>query len=769
VDTVDINGRVYTYRYDAATSDWLITTPEGRQSTVQVDDQARAVGVTVPGLAPMTMSYDDEGRLTGWSVSDGKETRSFSLSYSEQDGLLQQSVEPFGAITFSRNVRGDITQMELPGGRSFQMDVDETSNVVQLNPPDTEAYTFEYNGMDQWLTIRNPDGARGEQPARSYTYDADSFLQQVQMASGDAITMQYEAGKARKSAITLPNGSYNFTYDTVGTNPTGQLRTVTSPDGVITTLTYEGFLPGSSTWTGEGVVGSVVRSYSQDFQLSRLTLDGLTYLYRYDQDGNLTQVGNMVLNRDAASGFFTGSTLQIDTGSIHDNWTMNAFGEYDAYAAQHNVAGVQYQHSVLQRNTIGWIESLERSQLGVTQTHNFSYDAAGNLVEEQINGTPILEFTYDTAGNRYPASGTAVYNQQDQLLQWNDLTFTYSPNGTMTSRTHFPTSEVTTYEHDLLGNLKQVVLPSGDRINYKLDGFNRRVAKLSNDQRVMTYLYQDQLNPVMTIDENDVKTRYIYAIHPYVPSFMVRQGEVYRLIFDHVGSVRLVVKVDDGSVAQAKTYDAFGNVLSDTNPGFQIFGFAGGIEDTDTHLVHFGRRDYDPQIGPFISQDPLHFKGGEYNLYTYARNNPVNFFDPGGTTTKGISDFLGRATGSTGHPSGGMTAVFKWAFSNTGKLVGGIMSTHNVNYGQTQCYKDQVIQNTKNLVGDLGQMGVTELIDYTPWSWAMPNNGIKQGFTELSNSMKDHMTGANDAGTATDAQAQQDHMNAFRDMINFVE
>lgn len=766
IDTLDINGRVYTYRYDAANSDWTITTPEGRQTVVDVDHQARAVGVSIPGLAPMTISYDAEGRMTGWSLSDGVETRSFSLTYSAEDGLLQQSVEPFGSVDFNRDARGEITQMTLPGSRAFALGRDQVGNVVSLSPPDTNAYEFDFNGMDQWTAVRDPSGERVGQTSQTYTYDSDSFLQQVQFAGGDTALMAYEAGKARKSSITLPNGSYTFTYDNLGVNPTGQLRTLTSPDGVMLTLTHEGFLPSSATWSG-GVVGSVVKAYSQDFQLSRLTLDGVPYFYRYDQDGNLTQVGDLLLERDSSSGFLTGSSLQEGNGIVSDSWTMNAFGEYDAYAAQHNLSDELYQQTVGSRNQIGWINAVARTQQGVTQNHVYSYDVAGNLTQESVDGSNILAFTYDVAGNRYPASGTAVYNQQDQLLQWDDLVFSYTPEGALASKTDTQLSQTTTYVHDLLGNLKQVGLPAGDQLAYWVDGLNRRVAKRRNGVTELTYIYQDQLNPVMTVDSGGVKTRYIYAIHPHVPSFMVRGGALYRLVFDHVGSVRLVVKVDDGSVAQAKTYDALGRVLSDSNPGFQIFGFAGGIEDLDTGLVHFGRRDYDPTFGRFISKDPLHFKGGEYNLYAYARNNPVNFFDPGGTFTQGISNFLGRVTGATGHPSGGMTSVFKWEFSNTGKLVGGTMSSHNPQYGQTQCYKDQVTQNTKNLLGDLAQMGITELIDHTPWNWTMPNNPIKQGFNEVTNPIKDYATGVSESGSQTDAQAQQDHIEAFKDMLNF--
>ena len=73
---------------------------------------------------------------------------------------------------------------------------------------------------------------------------------------------------------------------------------------------------------------------------------------------------------------------------------------------------------------------------------------------------------------------------------------------------------------------------------------------------------------------------------------------VYRFITDHLGSVRLVVNAATGEVVQRVDYDAFGRVLNDTDPGFQPFGFAGGLYDDDTGLVRFGARDYDQANKP---------------------------------------------------------------------------------------------------------------------------------------------------------------------------
>ena len=79
------------------------------------------------------------------------------------------------------------------------------------------------------------------------------------------------------------------------------------------------------------------------------------------------------------------------------------------------------------------------------------------------------------------------------------------------------------------------------------------------------------------------------------------------------------------------TYDSYGNIISDTNPNFKVpFGFAGGLYDSDTKLVHFGYREYDPAIGRWLSKDPLLFGGGDSNLYGYVLGDPVNLVDPWG-------------------------------------------------------------------------------------------------------------------------------------------
>ena len=130
-----------------------------------------------------------------------------------------------------------------------------------------------------------------------------------------------------------------------------------------------------------------------------------------------------------------------------------------------------------------------------------------------------------------------------------------------------------------------------------------------------------------------VVATFVYASKGHVLDYMVKGGVTYRIIFDHLGSVRLVINTSDNSIAQRIDYDDFGNVLQDTNPGFQPFAFAGGLYDQHTKLTRFGARDYDSFTGRWTSKDPILFTGGDMNLYGYTLGDPLNHYDINGTET----------------------------------------------------------------------------------------------------------------------------------------
>ncbi|MGC8917660.1 MAG: RHS repeat domain-containing protein, partial [Thermoanaerobaculum sp.] len=282
----------------------------------------------------------------------------------------------------------------------------------------------------------------------------------------------------------------------------------------------------------------------------------------------------------------------------------------------------------------------EERPSGITR-FEYGYDQAGRLVSERkiLADGSVLEtqWEYDGNGNRIGETRpngqviTASYDDQDRLLAYGNMSFVYTNNGELVSKCQNGVCQQFTY--DVLGNLRQVVLDNGIPIEYVIDGRNRRVGKKVNGQLVQGFLYDDQLRIVAELDgQNQVVATFVYADGINVPALMTKGGRTYRLIKDHLGSVVLVVDTADGTIIQEMRYDAWGNVIYDSNPGFQPFGFAGGLYDTHTRLTRFGARDYDPQVGRWTAKDPLLFAAEDTNLFAYAWSAAALFSDPDGLT-----------------------------------------------------------------------------------------------------------------------------------------
>jgi RHS repeat-associated protein len=217
------------------------------------------------------------------------------------------------------------------------------------------------------------------------------------------------------------------------------------------------------------------------------------------------------------------------------------------------------------------------------------------------------------------------------LLTYGLLRYAYRPNGELLTRLDGSNSETTGYVYDALGNLNSVTLPDGAQIDYIIDGKNHRLGKKLNGVLVTAYLYNSGGKPIAELNgAGEVISRFVYGSRSHVPDYMQRDGKTFRIVPDIIGSPRIVINVATGVVEQMLEYDEFGNIRVDTNPGFQPFGFAGGLYDQQTKLTRLGARDYDAQTGRFTSKDPKGISGGNTNLYAYVKNDPVNYVDISG-------------------------------------------------------------------------------------------------------------------------------------------
>jgi RHS repeat-associated protein len=138
------------------------------------------------------------------------------------------------------------------------------------------------------------------------------------------------------------------------------------------------------------------------------------------------------------------------------------------------------------------------------------------------------------------------------------------------------------------------------------------------------FVYLDA-GPIAQIGPSgEVAKRFVYATGQFAPDYMIAADRTYRIVVDHSGSPRLVIDVETGEIAQRLDFGPFGRTVRDSASGFQPFGFAGGVADTHTGLVHFATGTYDPTTGRWTSTASLFPVLYETNPYTFGNNDPVN-------------------------------------------------------------------------------------------------------------------------------------------------
>jgi RHS repeat-associated protein/uncharacterized repeat protein (TIGR01451 family) len=620
VDSFTLNGRTHTTTYRAATRTLTTQSPEGRLATATLDEKGRVVRQEVPGVLPVEYSYDAKGRL--WKVTQGSRTQTSTYNaagYLEtlEDALQQQT-------HFTYDLAGRPTSLRLPGNRTVGLSFDAHGNLTKVVPPGQPAHSFIYTPTDATdsYTPPLPFASEALLPTQ-YAYDLDGALISTTLPDGSSLELPRDSA-GRVDWMTTPRTTVDWEYDAQG-----RLSTLVDPAGASLAYTYDGPLVTRVVWTG-GVEGSVGYTYTSDFTRGTLEVQGQSFTFGYDDDGLLTSAGALSLERRADNGLLSSTTLgQVKTGL---QYTLH--GEVEALSATVGAASL-YSFS-LGRDDAGRITSKTEVAQGVTHAWGYTYDEAGRLHTVTRDGVPYATYGYDANGNRTSLTHgstllSATYDAQDRLQTYGAASYTFGPNGDLQQRLRPPEAVPTRYHYDATGALTQVQLPDGTQVDYVLDATGRRVGKRLNGTRVQGFLHDGPLRIVAELDGTGaVVSRFIYASQAHVPDFLVKGGTTYRLLTDHLGSVRLVVDASTGAVVQALEYGPFGEVLADSNPGFQPFGFAGGLYDRHTGLTRFGARDYDAETGRWMNKDPIYFSGGDTNLYAYVENDPVNAIDPSG-------------------------------------------------------------------------------------------------------------------------------------------
>ena len=636
-DTQTTNGNTTTTAYDGASRTLTTATPAGRSYSATFDSEGKVVAEHPAGLAPTSYGYDSHGNLTTITEGSDAGTRTTTFAY-DPLGRLSSATDPLNRTTVLTYDSADrVSAATLPGGRTVQYAYDLSGNLASLTTPNNTTYTFAYTGRNLLSSFAAPTVA-GQPNTTTYAYNSDDQLS-AETSPGQAPTSVGYDTAGRPTDVTFDRGTIHASY-----NPnTGALSSVSAPGGLTLTFTNDGPLPVTDVAAGP-VAGTVTRTFNNDLRTSGIAVNGSNSALSYDPDGLLTATGAMTVSRDPQTGLPTRAIL----GTVTDAWTYNQFA--DLATATTTAAGASLYSASYQRDALGRITSKTETLGGQTHTTSYAYDAAARLSQVQTDGTTTATYTFDANGNRLTTTTptgttTATYDNQDRLITSGSTAYAYNAAGQLQQATQADGS-TTSYTYDQLGDLTTVHLPDGRTIDYLIDSMGRRIGKKVNGTLAQAFLYQDGLRPVAELDgQGDVVSRFVYGEKANVPEYLIKAGVTYRIVTDQLGSPRLVVNTASGQIVQRIDYDPWGNVTADTNPGFQPFGFAGGIYDSDTHLVHFGARDYDSATGRWTTGDPTGFHGSTTNLYKYVNDEPINGGDASGlgvwedikTTVKVIS------------------------------------------------------------------------------------------------------------------------------------
>jgi RHS repeat-associated protein len=627
----EVNDRITETLYDRETRTLTTTSPAGRTTTSKLDKLGRTVETSAPGQPTVKYAYDDRGRVQTVTTTADGQTRTQTTAYAKS-GFASSQTDVFGLVTsFERDKVGRVKSTLLPDGAEISQTFDENDNLLSLTPPGRAAHTFSYRSRTNQIIDSTPPEVEGvESPALSlgqahYDYNDDNQLLDIHRSDGRNLEYGYDSF-GRLTTLELTDARLSYTYDAFG-----RISDVNRSDSVKLHFDRDGSLLTKASWSG-AIEGSISMTYDENLWLESLTVNGAsTVTFGYDLDGLVTEAkgnGNTyAITRSADTGLVTSAAL----GTVNTNYRYTGFGELSKLSASFD-GGTKFSQTIT-RDPGGRISAITETQGTATHELEFTYDERGRLRTATRDGL-TTEYGYDQNGNRTSVSVDGVetvsaeYDAQDRVTRYGDFTFTQTAQGDVQLKSDGTNALELSY--DELGNLLHATASDGVTtrdIEYVVDGLGRRVAKRVNGSFSRSWLYRDELRPVAEVDAAGTFTHFVYADGAGAPDFMLRSGVAYRFVKDHLGSVRMVVNATTGVVHQLLEYDAFGRVLQDTSPGFQPFGFAGGLYDPDTKLVRFGARDYDAELGRWTAKDPIGFEGGDTNLYAYALLNPVNLRD----------------------------------------------------------------------------------------------------------------------------------------------
>jgi RHS repeat-associated protein len=547
---------------------------------------------------PVAYEYDDYGRMTAMYTYRGTNPISsyseISNLKSEMDqtrwlydattGLLTNKLYADGhGPSYTYTPDGKLATRTWARGIVTTYGYDNLGQLTNINysVTNTPTVTFAYDRLGRQITVTDGTGTR------AYTYN-DALQLAAETNTQGNLTYAFDNLGRSAGFDAGPNYSVRYAYD-----PFGRFASVSSTVMSVSSVATYNYLPGSD----------LVQGYTND--------TGFSLARSYEPNRNLiTQIlntsgTNLVSRFDYVNDEIGRRTLRFDSlGSLPLPLT-NAFS-YNTRS------------------------ELEDAAMG-TNTFNYRYDPIGNRRTSAISNQ-ISEITTYAANslNQYTnvadssVSSNPSYDLDGNMTNYKDWTFVWDAENRLVLASNATTVVSNSYDY------------MSRRISKTVSGLESDIWNVRSDIRFVYQGWAMFKETTATTTNN-----YVYGLDLSgtqqgagtiggILSLTTEQPSNSTTTFycyDANGNVTDLVGTNGQFLAQYQ-YDPYGSTIlkSGTQADVNPFRFSSKYTDNETGFLYFGFRYYQPEIGRWVSLDPVE-EGGGLNLFVFVKNNAITMVD----------------------------------------------------------------------------------------------------------------------------------------------
>lgn len=318
--------------------------------------------------------------------------------------------------------------------------------------------------------------------------------------------------------------------------------------------------------------------------------NGVATDYRYDKAGRLTGIDHSSGQALAYRYDKVGRIIGIDRNGAKEHYRYDTLGRLTGA----NTPSGKYQ---------------------------YRYDAVGNRTEQTENGkTTRYSYSAEGKGNRLLTTSDGSPKLKGEVSERKSNAYNVAGSPTAISKRSY------TYNAEQRPTI--LYIDGKLAAKYAYNGFGERIKKVvyknGEKPKVTYYFYDGQQLTAEANEDGDIIAQYIYLAQQLVAKLEGR--DIYALHTDHLGTPQAATD-KDGELVWAAKYTPFGKANISIEEITLNVRFPGQYEDQESGTYYNYFRDYDPEVGRYITSDPIGLAAG-LNTYAYVGGNPINHVDP---------------------------------------------------------------------------------------------------------------------------------------------